>query len=132
MYSGRTHGADGSGESSGGERRTVSRNTVTAAAWLLVALSCIALATLEHERAKAGGTGSILCGTLMSCGESMHTSLSEECADGPNAGNLPPCGGSAAPEEDDANDIFSFGGEARDSMVPKSELGRYDDRNTLK
>jgi hypothetical protein len=106
-----------------GERR--SRNLVTASVWLIAALACIALATLEHERARSGGRSSILCGTLMSCTDSMEpSSLEAACSNGPEAGNLPPCDAAPATDYDDSNDIFSFGGEARDNAQPKDHFGR--------
>jgi hypothetical protein len=121
MYSGGGYSQVAGGPN--GERR--SRNLVTASVWLIAALACIALATLEHERAKSGGGRSILCGTFMSCADSVEpSSLEAACATGPNAGNLPPCDTSTGTDYDDSNDIFSFGGEARDNGVPKDHFGR--------
>lgn len=84
------------------------RRLVTGSAWFLIALGCIALAVVEHQRGKR---------------QELAVSCFEEGEEGEPG--LPPCRPSVGPLYDDSRDIYTFGGEARDSFLPKASIDKY-------
>jgi hypothetical protein len=135
QYDGASPPGDVAGEQ--GQRQGVGAGRwklATAAGWLTLALACVALAAVEHERSRAAATGtSILCGSLISCTDGLERqhpaalkvrrvktqSLQEE-----EEGD-----GSSKPETMeqaiDGFDVFSFGGEATDAYEPTKYYARY-------
>ncbi|EKX42737.1 60S ribosomal protein L22, PPC-targeted [Guillardia theta CCMP2712] len=113
------------------------------------ALAIIALAAVEHERVKVAETGtSVLCGTLFSCLDNLDTGsryhalehrmvksrasallASEKGCHGKGClmsqRNSKPSDKKSAVETLNGFNIFDFGGEAQDSVLPRSKIEEY-------
>ena len=120
----------------------------TAVGWLTLGLACVALAVVEHERARAAATGrSVLCGSVLACSDGLEGEALaarrlvvagkrklparphrlqglQAGEDDTGDGSAPPVGLEAAI---DGFDLRTFGGEAPDVYEDKKYFGRYQE-----
>ena len=119
-----------------------------AVGWLTLGLACVALAVVEHERARAAATGrSVLCGSVLACSDGLEGEAlaarrlvvagkrkfpaKPHRLQGLRAGEDDTGDGSASPvgleAAMDGFDLRTFGGEAPDVDEDMKYFGRYQE-----